>query len=443
MITEEIINNTATTDYSITSNLIEKNLKDSPKAWTVICCAALFFLYTFINMTCFNGINSQLISAFNVSAVDISHLSAMYFYANILFLIPAGILLDKFSIRRLMLIIMPISIASTFIFAHTHNYYFACIVRFIMGVASTFCLLSCAKLTAQWMSPKFAGRAMSIAVTIAMFGGVIAQQLPLLMPVIMHKNANWSDLLTLISILGVCFYILIFLFVQDYPVTKSNSNSNLNHNNKTNSWSAALLNKQNYLLGFLTNFLSTPIMILGSLWGVRYLTETKLLDNHQATLCCSLLFIGMIIGSPFFGWISDYIKNRKKPLYFGIVGSLAIISIIITDRSQAAILMPILFFALGFLTSAQVLTYTMIIELNPPENCAFSESIASTIIMSSGAIFQPLFGYLLSHNAILTNVSSNIIVNNHNYFQAMLIFPIVFVISIGLLLLSKESADLH
>ena len=96
---------------------------DSPQAWLVILSSSLFFLYAFINMTCFNGLSSQLMQAFNVSALSISHLSAMYFYANILFLIPAGILLDKFSTRRLILVIMPISICSTFIFSNTHDYH--------------------------------------------------------------------------------------------------------------------------------------------------------------------------------------------------------------------------------------------------------------------------------------------------------------------------------
>ena len=37
---------------------------------------------------------------FGVSALEVSHLSAMYFYANIVFLIPAGILLDRFSNKK-------------------------------------------------------------------------------------------------------------------------------------------------------------------------------------------------------------------------------------------------------------------------------------------------------------------------------------------------------
>ena len=90
-------------------------------------------------------------------------------------------------------------------------------------------------------------------------------------------------------------------------------------------------------------------MILGALWGVRYLVEMKGLNSHNAHLSCSLLFIGMIVGSPFFGWISDILKNRKKPITFGILGSILIILAIMSDNYQTSFLMPILFFLLGLI----------------------------------------------------------------------------------------------
>ena len=113
--------------------------------------------------------------------------------------------------------------------------------------------------------------------------------------------------------------MIIFLLLKDAPNLKSNldlnsKNKNLNNSNITkNGWIFALKNKQNYLLGFLTNFLSTPIMILGALWGSSYLTEVKHMSISAAHSCCSLLFIGLIIGSPFFWLGIRYIKKQKNP----------------------------------------------------------------------------------------------------------------------------------
>ena len=416
------------------NNKNQINYKNTKKAWCAVLSSSLFFFYAFINMTCFNGLSQPLMDALNVSSLSISHLSAMYFYANILFLIPAGIILDKFSIRKVILFVMPISIASTYLFSLTHSYNIACVMRFIMGITSTFCLLSSAKLTGDWLSEKYAARAISLVVTIAMLGGVFAQQMPSIMffiSKIFNNNIfnnniysatyNWQDLLKTISIIGIICYVIMFLLLKDAPNLKSNrdlNSENQNLNNNKNGWIFALKNKQNYLLGFLTNFLSTPIMILGALWGSSYLTEVKHMSISAAHSCCSLLFIGLIIGSPFFGWASDILKNRKTPIIYGVIGSIISVLMIIysnnyADNNLTNILMPFLFLLLGFFTASQVISYAIIIEVNPPEYCAFSESIASTIIMSSGAIFQPLFGYIITHGS---------------YKEAMMIFPIVFVL---------------
>ena len=413
------------------NNKNQINHKNTRKAWCAVLSSSLFFFYAFINMTCFNGLSQPLMDALNVSSLSISHLSAMYFYANILFLIPAGIILDKFSIRKVILFVMPISIASTYLFSLTHSYHIACVMRFIMGITSTFCLLSSAKLTGDWLSEKYAARAISLVVTIAMLGGVFAQQMPSIMffiSKIFNNNIysatyNWQDLLKIISIIGIICYVIIFLLLKDAPSFKSNKDLNNSKNInkiKKNGWIFALKNKQNYLLGFLTNFLSTPIMILGALWGSSYLTEVKHMSISAAHSCCSLLFIGLIIGSPFFGWASDILKNRKTPIIYGVIGSIISVLMIIysnnyADNNLTNILMPVLFLLLGFFTASQVISYAIIIEVNPPEYCAFSESIASTIIMSSGAIFQPLFGYLITHGS---------------YKESMMIFPIVFVLSL-------------
>ena len=386
-------------------------------AWVSILSSSLFFFYVFLNMTSFNTINKQLINFYNVSSFEMSHLSAMYFYANIFFLIPAGIILDKISIRKIILFIMPISIFSTLAFSYSRSYEIACIMRFIMGITSTFSLLSSVKLTASWLEEKYAARAISICITIGMLGAVLAQQIIFLIP----QEYNWQDLLKIICVIGCACYILIYFYLQDAPSFSQDKS----YNSNKKAWIFALTNKQNYLLGFLTNFLSTPAIILGALWGTSYLTDSKNLSTHLSQNCCSLLFIGLIIGSPFFGWVSDTIQSRKKPIIYGVIGSILTIFLIIKTRNY----MPILFFSLGFFTSCQVITYAIIIEANPPEYCALSESIASTIIMSSGAIFQPLFGYLV-------NSSMN------GYKDAMVIFPIVFGLCLVICFYVKRSSTL-
>ena len=98
----------------------------------------------------------------------------------------------------------------------------------------------------------------------------------------------------------------------------------------------------------------------------------------------------------------------------------------------------VLFFLLGFFSASQVVAYPLIAELNPRHLIASSEGISATIIMSCGALFQPLFGYILhhshhAHHGVLAHYTAM------DYRHAMWILPIAFIVCLGLSLFLKES----
>src|SRR5579872_5459039 len=82
-------------------------------AWVVILTASLFFFYQFIQMNLFNSINEQLRETYHLDAVQLGQLFSMYFYANFIFLIPAGSLLDRFSTRKILLCAIGVSTIGT------------------------------------------------------------------------------------------------------------------------------------------------------------------------------------------------------------------------------------------------------------------------------------------------------------------------------------------
>ena len=72
-------------------------------AWIVTLTASLFFFYEFIQLNLFNAIAVDLMQDFHLDAAQLGNLSSMYFYANALFLFPAGMMLDRFSAKKLLL----------------------------------------------------------------------------------------------------------------------------------------------------------------------------------------------------------------------------------------------------------------------------------------------------------------------------------------------------
>lgn len=400
--------------------------------YLVVFSAALFFLFEFINMNSFDPLNALLRKAFNVNAFQISNLSAMYFYANVLFLIPAGILLDRISTKRLLQTAFIICIIGNLIFANTHSFEVAKICRFVIGMASTLCLLSAALLTSRWIAPRHAGLVMGLVVTMAMLGGSLAQQLPF----IVNWLGSWRYAIMSIALLGFFFLIIITLCVRDYPKDYAATRAHDKKLIEAGFWKNFVLtlkNKQVWFAGLYTSFINLTVMIIGALWGADYLEVAHGVLADQATLIITMIFFGLIVGSPLFGLISDRMGRRKSPMIIGgILNILCIVIILKFTLSYDALILA--FFLLGLFSSSQILTYPFIMESVPSHIVASSESLSATLIMGGGALFQPLFGYILSCLADHSNTYSPTA-----FQKAMLILPVTFLIATLLACFLKET----
>jgi len=109
----------------------------------------------------------------------------------------------------------------------------------------------------------------------------------------------------------------------------------------------------------------------------------------------------------------------------------------VPNLSLAALMF--LFFLIGFVTSSQVLTYPTIAELNPIVLTGTAVSVASVTIMSSGMIFDPLFGWLLERHWDKKIVDSSPIYSLHDFNTAMWIMPAAFVIGIVIAFMIRET----
>ena len=137
--------------------LLQKMFQQKMMAWLVCISAGLFFSYELIQMHMLNSISPFIIKEFNLSATSFSYLSATYLLADVCFLIPAGMLLDRYSTRHIILIAMGFCIAGTFGFALAQDIYQACICHFLSGIGNAFCFLSCMMLVARWFDVKKTG----------------------------------------------------------------------------------------------------------------------------------------------------------------------------------------------------------------------------------------------------------------------------------------------
>lgn len=412
-------------------------LPNLARAWLVTLTASLFFFYEFIQLNLFNAINGELMQAFQLNAIELGQLSAMYFYANALFLFPAGMLLDRFSTRKILLFAMTLATTGTFIFGLATSYAVAASGRFIVGMGASFCFLSCIRVASRWFPPHKMALATGVIVTMAMLGGLVAQT-----PLSLASHwIGWRNTVLLDGVLGLFLGVLIFLFLKDRP-NEAQAEVDKATLKKLGLWHSihmVLLNRYNWFGGLYTSLLNLPVFLLGALWGIDYLVQVHHVTPVQASYATTCFFLGIIIGSPIFGWFSDYIGRRVLPMIVGAVFSLAVMGILLWSPHLSLNTLILLFFLTGLATSSQVLTYPAIAELNPIALTSTAISIESMTIMLSGAFAQPFFGWLIELKWDHTMINGMPHYAASDFFRALVMMPIACLLGLFVAFLIRET----
>jgi nitrate/nitrite transporter NarK len=408
--------------------------------WLVCLSAASFFFYQYIQITSFNVLKPELMRVFNTSAASLSLIGAFYFYGTVLFLVPAGIMLDYLSTRLIILLAICLSLFGLFLFTTAESLIVAAIGRFLVGISGgPFCFLGTMRLAARWFPEDRFAFVTGVIVALGMLGGIVAQ-MPLiaLIQAVGLKNAMYVNLG-----LGAMIALIIYLYVYDYPPGKENEyKKQLAYYREIGfikGLKTVILKKQNWYCGFFASLLNLPIFVFGALLGIIYLTQNFALTPINASVICSFLFLGMLIGAPTFGLFSDRLHLRKIPMLIGLVMCLVAVVILIQANTLAFSSLCMLFFIIGFGSSSQVLAYPTVTESNPAALTGSALSLASVIIMAGGAIFQPLIGALLEIHWNGAQVGGMALYSSSDYRFALWMLPICIGIAAAMAFLIRET----
>jgi sugar phosphate permease len=132
------------------------------------------------------------------------------------------------------------------------------------------------------------------------------------------------------------------------------------------------------------------------LWGTPYIQKVYDLDKVAAAGAGTYLFVGGIVGSLFFGWISDYLGKRKLPMVLAGVGALVTMTCLLYVPGLPLTGFKAGLFLVGAFSSANIVSYAVARDLYP-RLAGFSIGFLSTCYFAGSAASQPLVGMLLEH----------------------------------------------
>lgn len=402
--------------------------KNNFYSWVACITVSLFFLYEFLQATMLDSISGDMMKEFHINALQLANISAYYFYSNILFLIPAGLLLDRVKVKWVTCFSICMSIFGIALLSIASSYEFAKLARFVSGVSGAFCFLCCLRIVSLRFSFDKFPIVIGVLVTMAFVGGLLSH-VPF---ALLSEYFGWRAALHVFVMLG--FFILglnLFLLREDSQETVSLT-SRLHFKNIFRDLISVLSNRYTWIGGVYTAMLNLPVILLGSLWSSLYLIEIEKLSSITAAFVSSGIFFGLMVGSPLVGYYAKSTSNIKKTMAIGSVASLLLILFLIGYNGGSIHLMFALFFMLGFFSSSQSLGYSIVMGNSEPSVSSLASSITSIIVLGGGTLLKVLFGILLDLNwkgVVANNIR---IYSDSDFHHAMMILPSAFMLCLVL-----------
>jgi MFS family permease len=388
---------------------------------------ASFFFFDYIVRVSPSVLTPELMRFFHANAFTIGGFSAFFYYAYIGMQIPVGILVDRFGPKWLLIMAALICAISTFLFAGMANISAGFFSRFLMGFGASFAFVGTLKLVSIWFIPERFAFLAGFTQALGMVGAMVGQG-PL---AVVSQAIGWRTTMFGFVILFLVLALLMFIFIKDKsrpssttPQTKIKVNPSLK---------SVLINNQNWLNCLFIGLLYAPSACFGEQWGASFLSLNQNISIAAAGNQTGLMFIGLAIGCPVIGFISDKVKRRLIVMRVCVAICFVLLSLVIYGRFFGLSISPSTYtwmlFAYGFFNSGIVCSYALASEINPPRLTGMALGITNMASVLIGALMIPLVGLVLDHFAILSLVNEVPVFDVKGYYIAFASLPLGFILA--------------
>ena len=400
---------------------IKSESRSSVLAWVIWTLAALFVVFNYVQQVVPNIIAVDLSRALNATGSTLGNIAAAYFYAYAVLQIPVGLIVDKFGTRRPLVLAILVAGLGTFAFAWAHTAGNAELARLIMGAGSAFSFIGCLKLVEEYFPPSKFSTLAGMTNTAGMLGAASGAPVAVLV-----SGFGWRQTLAWMGAAELVLAVLVLSIVRDRaeePVERGTSAPSA-------GMSGLLRNPYIWINAIYATGISLVFVAFGGLWGASYIQKAYGLSSVAAAGIGSLLFLGGIAGSLFFGWISDFLGKRKLPMVLAGIGALVTMGCLVYVPGLPLIGFKAGLFLVGFFSSANIISYAVARDLSP-ELAGFSIGFLSTCYYAGSAASQPLVGMLLERASRGRGVAGIAALTAGDYRYAF--FPLVLFLGVALL----------
>lgn len=372
-------------------------IPDRHRRWVILLTACLLFVLSMFYRASVAVITPDLIRDLGLDVRGLSLVSAAFFYAFAGMQIPISMVLDGIGPRICMTALSLLAVVGALMFAWGDTLATLVIGRILLGAGMSCNLMGTFKLIALWFSPsRFATLSASV-ISIGTAGNITAAT-PL---VLMVQSIGWRWTFTVFSLLNLLLALVFFGVVRDRPQSSRGTGMPgmpSMHWGETLGKLHRLAHEKDYWIISLGTFCRYGIFAsIQALWAGPYLMNVIQVSAVAAGNLILLMSIGIITGSPVFGWFSDAVLHSRKKIIVVGLGATGLVLVVLSGLGPDApmALLAVLFYSFGFFSSSGGIMYAHIKERMPAEHAATAMTGINFFTMVGVVVFLQGLGAVM------------------------------------------------
>ena len=375
------------------------NTYGDPHRWMVFSVICVVYFFVYFHRVSTSVIVTDLLDAFHTHATALGLMSSMYFYLYAFEQPLVGYLSDRLGPRRVIGYWTMAAAAGCFIFGMAPNIGWASVGRALIGFGVGGVYVPAVKAISLWFRKEEFATMIGLLMSVGNFGAVIATT-PLA-----WATGSWGWRVTFFLIggitLGLAFVTLFF--TRDYGGPSDPVPENPGTASGTGAGTAArvmqlLTSGQFWILSIIFFGVYGTLLTLQGLWATPFLMAALGVERIFASKLNMLIPVGVIIGAPFFGWLTDRFSLDKKKIFTVILTlyTLTWVGVTLFSSQLWTVGLSLVMLLMGIFAGGFISTLWGIVrEILPAEILGLTSGILNLSPFLGVGAFQVLTGAIL------------------------------------------------
>ncbi len=382
-----------------------KEPSDSPKHLSIFCILSSLFVLSQFYRVSSAVIAPNLIQDLGLNAEMLGLLGGAFFYAFTLLQIPMGPMLDRIGPRKIMSASCLIGALGAFLFAFGNTFHAVFLGRVLIGAGMAPMLMGSFKTFTLRYPPEQFATLVGMISSVGTIGNIVAAT-PL---AFLTSTIGWRMTFLITGLIAILLSFLVFWVLRGEKIRGDKSTPYSEGKTEIGIWQSIRLITGSlafWQFGAVAFFRYGVFVSLQGLWLGPYLIYIKGFSPVETGNLLILLAIGVILGSPIGGRLSDrYSHSRKGVALVGLsLYCASLFPLIGIWKIEHPVLFGLIFFSIGFFHGFVMSIYAHAKDSFPIAISGTVMTYVNFFTMAGAALFMPALGKVIESFPRVHNV---------------------------------------